>query len=540
MKIHLQHIVLTLLLSLGTLLIKAADTVRLYLQTDKEMYVSGDNIAFKCTVIGKNLTSVPILFVDICGENSNIKSQILYPSNQHWEGYLQIPDTLETGVYLFRTYIGNENGQVTVQTKLLPVFNRFGNNENNENKKISNRYKNFEFPAYKPVSSLDFQVATNKKSYGANAPIQLSLTSKNKYHGISGISLLVSKNINLTANHGSQGNSVDFDVYNPNEQVKIYNQLFIRGKAIDSQTQQPVTNTTLLLSSPDSIPQINYTYSDSLGEFKFLLERLFGVHDLIIQTMDKSRKIDIEVYPIMLPPPTIIPYYIDDDWQKSDEVKLATDRATLYKAYTKQQEEKHKNESKDKIPFYGITERRVIPARFVELIDFNEIAWEILPFVKYKIDKDETSLYIWSPVYKEYYNNPFVLVDGIPVFNNADINVLNSEKISWIDIQPQIRCYGDLLLNSVLSIQTHNADFSDIQLPRNAVRFTSNLFSEQYTPESQPFFKDVLLWQPYIDSSSNSTIEIKASYEKGTYNVIAEYIDTTGKVIQSSTQIEIE
>ncbi len=41
------------------------------------------------------------------------------------------------------------------------------------------------------------------------------------------------------------------------------------------------------------------------------------------------------------------------------------------------------------------------------------------------------------------------------------------ETIKSVEIQPQVRCYGELFIEGALAIRTKNEDFSDVEMPKN-------------------------------------------------------------------------
>lgn len=506
---------------------------KLVLQTDKQSYISGENIAFKCTMTEHELIDNNILYVDICGEGYTITSQILLRLNSHWDGQITLPDTLQTGVYLLRAYIGNTEGIPTLTSQAVSVFNRFGNNEINElRKKIS--INEAYYPALdESLNSSMLKVNAAKSRYKTNESISFDIEN-NVSNNIGGVSLDIFK----IEDFKNSKTKKEIQAFTPNNKIKVYNRLFLRGKLTEKSSGEPVNNETMLLSVPDSIAYINYAHTDSLGEFKFLLNDFYGLQDMIIQTIDKKKNYNIEIYPILLAAPTKIPFYVPVEVEESEFVKLAVTRATIHKAYGKPAISKP-GMVVSKFPFYGKTEVKVYPSEYVDLDDFEEIAWEILPMVKYRREQGVTSVRLWAPENKTFYGNPWLLVDGIPVFNAENLNVLDSKKIDWIELQPQIRCYGDLLIEGVLAIGTYNRNFTDVALPKNAVRMQVNTYYDNNTNSTieRPLFSDILYWNPTLKEKQ---VTVKTSSEKGTYAAVLQTVDSQGKPQRSIFNFTVE
>lgn len=535
----LKHYFLLPILSLPMLL--TANTARLgdmFLQTDKQVYVSGDNIRFKCTLANREDENNKVLFVDICGEGYHIASRILKPSNNHWNGSINLPDTLQTGVYLLRAYWGNETGVPTVLAMPLPVFNRFGNNEVNVLRREKRGYRAW-FPGFMPLQEqsekLKLSAPQARVKPGESVKIKVeNLLEKTS----SGVSMAVFKNPE-NMQDSSQWAATS-EAFLPSDQVKIYPQLIVAGKVTSNEL--PAEGATVLLSVPDSVPGINFALTDSMGEFRFIIEKFYGKTDFVLQTMDKQRPYQLTLYPGQLLPPAEIPFFLTESFEQSEFVELAVKRAGINLAYAEAMESLKPTKG-TMIPFYGFSNTRILPGIYVPLNDFKEIALEILPTVKYTLNRDSTGIRLWDPVTKGFYHNPWILVDGVPVFNAASLNVLHSEKIKWIDLQPQVRCYGNLLIEGLMSIQTVNGDFTDVEFPVNALRKQVDTFHNDQTetkPEKKRF-NDVLYWEPVLNMPEGSVeLPIETSLETGKYTAVIQAVDEHGLLHQHSYQFTVE
>jgi len=513
---------------------------QLALQTNKKVFVSGEEIGFKCTRVKQQQQRENILFVDVCGEGYIIASRILKQKNSHWDGKISLPDTLQTGIYLLRAYIGNEQGEPTIVSEPVTVFNCFGNNEINTIRQSKLGYQPLIQQHQTQITkSNQLKIEASGKTFSTQQKIEFQVEN-NLLQPIGGISLSVFKTDQVT-----NEDSTILPYYEPfsqSEVIKTYPHLILSGRLIEVTTQQPVADETILLSIPDSIANINYTVSNAKGEFKFVLDNIYGVQDIIIQTMNKQKELTLSLNPILLLPPKQIPFFIPREIEIGEFTQLAIQRSTMHRAYgnTKVAENK-KNEVK--IPFYGCSNNRIYPEIFVPLSNFSEIAYEILPTVRYRFDKDSCYVRLWNPVSKGFFYNPWILVDGVPLFNPAHLNVLHSEMIKWIEIQPQVRCYGDLFIEGMLSIKTISADFTDVEFPKNAIRRQIDTFYEyNLQPETeQPLFRDVLYWNPVLNSNEHiQYVKIHSSFEKGTYMAIAQAVDQLGQIQQSVFQFIIE
>lgn len=516
------------------------------LTIDKTLYVSGESIWFKNTLTEGEQASKSILYADLCDEGKVITSRILLRENNHWHGDLEIPDSLHTGIYLFRVYTGNASGEPDVASLLVTVINRFGHNDTNEARKKESSYKplnqtNF-FPGKLGSALL---VYASEKEYKTNETIEF-LVEKDNVPFQSGVLFMAYKipdSINIIKSIPVKP-AVE---YPPGEIGKIYNSLTLSGKVLFANDNEPVEDERIFFSIPDSVSQINYARTDEKGEFHFQLDEYFGSKDVVVQTESKDQEMNIIVYSNLLSPPVKIPYYVPGEVETGSFADLAVKRALLQKAYfttTVDETESHNIQ----YPFYGEPAFVVVPGRFIDLNNFEEIALELLPLCRIRKEKGESKLRIFDPVRTGYYDNPMILVDGVPIHNISEVFPLNSPKIRRIDIQPSIRCYGEILIEGVLSIITANGGFYDLSLPPNATRLDIETF---YRPGEYPGntvsagqnfadFRDVLCWIPVLDEFSGITqVNVKSSLEKGHYIAVAQAVDTSGKVHQSVYQFTV-
>jgi len=521
------------------------------LQVQKSVFVSGEKVWLKNSLVsGQYNGHQNILFVDLCGEGSVITSRILLRQNNHWQGELTIPDSLETGIYLLRAYTGNYNGKPEVTSRLITVINRFGNNGTNETRKKNRNYLPIDQSVNVPANEGgSLKIYADQTKFSAKSKAKFWIENEGGDYS-SGISFSVYKipdslGNSSTLNLNDAENKV---VYASGIDEKIYNSLILSGKVVTKDSLLPVENETVLFSVPDSIPQIIYSKTDSKGEFHIHLDECYGLKDAIIQTVSKDRDLQIILFQNLLNPPVQIPFYIPEATEQSEYVKLAVQRAVLQKVYQPESEETVYKES-FKYPFYGKVSNVVIPDRFFDLDDFEEISKEILPLSRIRKDKDGYSMRIFDPDKSGTYDNPWVLVDGIPVYNIKDLNVLNSRKIKRIETQPEIRCYGDLYLEGILSIITYSSKFDEVKMPQNSIRTSVETFSysseyignEFVADQSVADFRDVLYWKPVLKPFTRATqAEVLCSYERGSYVAVVQAIDSDGKTQRSVFEFTVE
>ncbi len=554
MRKNLRYILPILFVFAATTAVKAKiapNTSVQQLQIQKSVFVSGEKVWLKNSLVsGQYNGHQNILFVDLCGEGSVITSRILLRQNNHWQGELTIPDSLETGIYLLRAYTGNYNGKPEVTSRLITVINRFGNNNTNETRKLNRNYLPIDQSVIVPVNEGgSLKIYADQAKFAPKSKAKFWIENEDGDYS-SGISFSVYKIPDVAGNSATLNlNDAESKVvYASGADEKIYNSLTLSGRVVTKDSLLPVENETVLFSVPDSIPQIIYSKTDSKGEFHIHLDECHGLKDAIIQTFSKDRDLQITLFQNLLNPPVQIPFYIPEATEQSEFVKLAVQRAVLQKVYQSESKEAIHKES-FKYPFYGKASNVVIPDRFFDLDNFEEISKEILPLSSIRKEKDGYSMRIFDPDKSGFYDNPWILVDGIPVYDIKSLNVLNSRKIKRIETQPEIRCYGDLYLEGILSIITYNNKFDEVKMPQNSIRTSVETFSysseyignEFVADQSVADFRDVLYWKPELEPFTRATqAEVLCSYERGSYVAVVQAIDSDGKTQRSVFKFTVE
>jgi len=514
-----------------------------YLELNKDLYVSGEKIFFMVTLSDQDSRSgKKIMYADLCDESKIVSSRILLRQNHHWQGDMDIPDSLQTGVYVFRVYSGNENGTPEGTLRLITVINPYGKNENNEKRKdmpgcqpwdVFNQIPSETGPAIKVYAAkADFRT-------GETIPVTLEIQPEATCPALS---FRVYRIPDRENSHIAHPMKEALPAFSDDRSIQIYNSLTVSGRVVEKSTRTPVRGERLFFSIPDSIPQINVTHTDSFGIFHFSFGELFGAKDVIIQTDSKEPEWDIEIMPVFPDPPLRIPYYVAEEVEKSSFADQSLQRALIHRAYTPYTPETAHSTQQNVYPFYGATNEVVYPDRYVDLNDFEEITLELLPLCNIHKEKGVDRLRIYHPETKRYSDSPLILVDGVPVPSIRDLYGLSSPKVRRIEIQPDIRCFGSLLIEGALSVFTTRGNFLDVDLPPNAIRYTWDTFSlpipysGNQAPEnpSHPDFRDVLYWEALPGPFPlTMQINVHASMEKGNYRIVAGGKDRDGRLYRS-------
>ena len=366
-KVNYYHLFLTFLLFQVTFLSHAGNfdlldnssnfkdvREQVYIHTDREIYVAGENLFFKLYLLnGLNfeLSRVAYIVLRNANQKTILKTRV-WLSNNSGYGHIYIPDTLSSGQYQLVSYTNWMRGdhEQYCFTKELLIINRFdegfsemensfvgSNIEFRNDSIINNSHSNLQ------TSDL-LKLSVEKDEYSPRSKISMKIdfSSEEKEDSLVNLSISV---VDLSS-YFQQRKSLITDCYqkfvegvnkrgNPIHYKDIESEgLIISGKLIKGDLED-VTNKVVFLSTPDSIVNLQYQVTDSNGEFRFMIGNYYEGKDLYIKpfTLMPNPKLGISVedkYSLSTP---YTPTSILLGKGQIDQIKKSQSIATVNKAY---------------------------------------------------------------------------------------------------------------------------------------------------------------------------------------------------------------
>ena len=541
-----------------------------YIHTDRDVYIAGETMFFKLYVL-EELSKKPsykskIAYLLLRNETaSSILKIRLKVKNGISYGSIFLPDTLSTGSYEIVSYTNwmKNFGESTFFKKEIIIANRFDKELNLHTNTSLTSDSNKIMNVMRPV---EIPLITEKQTYrqrekvsvtlgnSVSGKIQHASLSVSVYEETPGISidytfcnyLFLSKRIN-TENYKPLSHA-----YLPETKGEI-----VQGKVIDVNTKKTVPDACVLLSSPDTIVNLQYAYTNSKGIFQFQLNDYYNGKELIFSIKDapttKALKIEIE-----------------------DEFNLKT----LFKAGRFSENPELKNyilRSQDIVyinktyPFKIVEEltkplitsyicpkvynkpiQSVYPVDFVSLPDFTEIAREILPTVKVRKHNNTYVANIIDTENRIFFNKkPALFLDGVLIDDINQIIMFGTDKINKIDVLSTERIYGDLKFPGIIAVFSKSMEIKNINPNQTSIRVMNDIYhpysifnlddNKNSKPSLSPDFLQLLYWNPNfeINSTQNSNFEFYTSDHIGNYIIKVEGITSEGIPISSSTKIQV-
>jgi len=297
--------------------------------------------------------------------------------------------------------------------------------------------------------------------------------------------------------------------------------------------------------------------TDDSGKFYFVSNE-YGLNEIVIQPYYKIKDdyyIELDI-PYSSKVNNNRPFFFEIDTQYYNQIKDAIINMQIGSFYSKAKRENLINiESNSSVNFYGQAQISTIMSDYIQLNSVAEIIKEIIPevFIR-KANKLSEFKMINNISQKPFAKGPFILVDGIPVFDINKTLAIPSKDIERIEITPLNYVYHGIVLEGILHFITKNKNL-------DSYKFDSNIFRQAYsfyqpnnkfdTPDYNsninkinkiPDFRNTLYWNPELNLDENGKLNVEffTSDEKTDYTITIEILKSDGKVAHYQTQFTVE
>jgi hypothetical protein len=544
---------------------------RIYLHTDRAIYIAGEKLFYTMYYQGNPGKMSRYAYLIIRDQNNSIATNVrLEINNQISYGNIILSDTLKSGLYQILCYTNlMRNAEDTYFKKDLVIANRF-------DEKLS--FLSDQFRKVKPTASRkkpsenraihgNLDIHLDKEEFNPREKIVFTVEQTNMLDdSITNLSISVSEilpvfpdepsisdyftdNKELSRIHNSSVKSCKF--------MPEFSRAVLQGRVIavtSSGTKpDPSNKYILLLSTPDSLANLQFTSTDSLGSFTLFLDPYYDGKELIIRTKEQE-KASIEIddkCSLTQSFNSLIPYDIPGMKEyliRSSKIA----QARRYYDYKENIDTQKVFLSSPIIPaVYQKVYSRIHPVEYIDLPDFVEVSREIVPALK--ISKKHENFVSSYPSLQYKTNSdiePTIFLDGVPIDNVNQIIHLGSKDIKYIETIPLIRYYGEMSFHGILSVISNNQAIKNIQFKSPVIRYHA-ILSQSYTqpeafkPENivnhHPDLRQVLLWEPACVPAKNKSkkIECYASDLKGEYKITIQGISSGGNPVCGSAIITI-
>ncbi len=339
-------------------------------------------------------------------------------------------------------------------------------------------------------------------------------------------------------------------------EIPEFRYMIVSGTLKDKATGNPVRDTLVYLSNPGKYLQTYISRSDSLGRIYFEIKNFYGNRQIIVQTEHQpDGGYDLHLDPVFSTQPLTTPsrpLHISRDWELI--IKTLSLSMQISNAY-REAHPAPAGVSKDTSLFYGRPDERYYLDDYTRFPVMEEVMREYIHGVLVRRHHGHFRFMVLDPENDRIFSKPpFLLFDGVPVFDTDRIMDYDPRKVERIDVITSKYFIGKKTCHGIVNYTTYSGnlegfDISDADL----VMFIDGLQAKRtfYSPEYPgketsgsriPDYRNLLFWKPglMVDESGMAKIEFYTSDEPGVYKVVVEGITPDGIPGHEVTFIEVK
>jgi hypothetical protein len=181
------------------------------------------------------------------------------------------------------------------------------------------------------------------------------------------------------------------------------------------------------------------------------------------------------------------------------------------------------------LPFYGSKKIVYYTEKYIELPNIEEFINEIIHEATIVKENGETSLISMKRTYLSN-SPPLILLDNVHVNNDDQLLKIPLNRIEKVEVINRDYVVAGMRYYGIISVYSKNKNFAGLDLNKNSVFFTYDLFSDRntgydYNVRSNdsriPDRRNLLYWNPDIQLSADkkTTISFYTSDSGGDYIV---------------------
>ncbi|MDR4987989.1 MAG: hypothetical protein RG741_04010 [Bacteroidales bacterium] len=336
--------------------------------------------------------------------------------------------------------------------------------------------------------------------------------------------------------------------------------VIVSGRVIYERSSAAVQNARVVLNAPDTLINLQYTYTDNYGGFYFLLSDYY-----------RSKELFFSVDPSTVAGPCRI--LIDDKfgfaldfdkragrsiWNKKEFINKSQDIVGIMKQFGVDYS------TEPGIGFYRTGRPPIVYYRpgsvirtedYFPLDDIREIARELVPVWRVRQTGDRYfSTLLCGNSGQLLPGEPVYFIDGIILYNLNHIQHLGSAQIDKIEIQNRQWVHGDMKFPGIIGIFTRTGEYKNItgingsparvfhESYRHHKIFDPPSYAEHQTADhTKPDLRQVLYWTPDMTISTQNTqaVELYTGDLTGVFLLNIEGMTEDGRPVSFSKEITV-
>lgn len=525
----------------------SGEKIRLF--TDRSIYCVNEKIYFTvgytCNEELESLSWSNVLYVELIRWNGTMLAGMKLKLTDHMTSAgMEIPGDILSGNYYLRAYTRwMRNYTATeyayIRVKIVNPF-RSGTDEGPADSTESPGLPAFNDARGRLINGIS--CVTDKKEYepGEEAEVELHIDSKDPFDFDSYfISVAKAGITDTTDRYMEAGSGIAANIPDYIDYLPEIRGITISGTVADKSTGLPVNDCVVSLSETQSGEYFATYRSDERGRFVFSLPDMHGAHDFFIQAEIAA---EIHIDKSYCNQAIKLPYIAFD--MNSDERDFA--REVLINQQITDRFNRNKDRLTDSLHpgikplvFYGSKKTVYLTDKYIELPDVKEFIYEVVLEATILNDRDKTSLISLRRPDNGYYL-PLMLMDNIKIDDPEQLLKIPLTKIERVEVINADYVVESIKYNGIMSFYSRNKDFAGLELNKNSLFFSYDLFSDISTgfdfdrrPSDRriPDRRILLYWNPdlRLPAAEKTRISFITSDCTGNYMVFVRSKNSPGQ-----------
>ena len=534
---------------------------RVYIQTDKKLYLAGELVWLKIITTTEN--GIPLNFskvgyielLDLSGAKAQAKLEL---RNGQGNGTLVLPANLPTGCYrlvAYTRYMRNESPEVFFE-KVIGIVNPVLPEVPVPEQTDLETFPQSSALTEGQLPSEVISVATDNKKYSPRSQVNIRIDQ-------------LPENIH-TLSVSVAGRDYTYSFAEPglgqwkqelrnirkgpvsNDLLAEYEGHIINGRLTETATGNTAraSHVTPILAFPGNDIQLFFGKVSPQGDVTFQTQRTDGYTDAVTSiagVLEDNYRIELFSPFIPAHEPKALPLL---DLTRIDRDRLLNQSVGVQIQYA------YLNDSLMQFRylsphFFYTPDNRYIMEEYRKFGTMEEVIHEYVTFVRFRTMEGRRYLMTLQENLGFSNRNTLVLLDGIPIFNHDIIYQYNPLLLQRIDVYFGQYIFGGARYEGIVALYTDNNNYPEL-IPDPATHFVSYespqasrlFYAPDYSKGVQnrlPDYRHTLYWDPNVQTGGHRTIHIPfyISDITGDFRVMVEGMTENGEVVYATTDFQV-
>lgn len=337
--------------------------------------------------------------------------------------------------------------------------------------------------------------------------------------------------------------------------TKENNRSLIRGRVINSKTNKPLENNLILASYSNDKPIFDYCNTNSNGEFFFWLNEYYNnkkIYFLALQNDTLPHNIHWKISSNINANQQLLQNHLEKLTETQQKyLKKLHQIEMVNQIYYKQEVKTEKYKTLSDSVYRYIPDITVYPNEYIDLVNFQEIADNILPGVFFKKKKSNWEIKIYNSDYRDNLNvGGTIFLNGIPFYDYDHVANIKKGSIEKIEIYRNNLCFGNINFNGIIAVYTKDKDIPDAYSNQPGVMTVyhhvtqteeSSINAKKNQIENFPNFERILYWNSTLSpEEQNFELNFRSSELKTVYIIDIEGVTSKGRCISYQHEFSVE